>query len=105
MTTGMAGCDKDKTEIRRWLDWGRKHVEYLKVSRISTDPAPGKVDGSAHVIGNRGLVFLFNPDRKPLDGQFALTGSRSGCAARGLFASASSIRLRKRTCNSLLARP
>ena len=78
--------DKDKTEIRQWLDWGRKHVEYLKVRKDLTDwPAPGKVDGSAHVIGDRGLVFLFNPGRKPLDGQFALAEQSIGLRGPGPF--------------------
>ncbi len=59
--------DKDKAEIRKWLDWGRKNVEYLKVRKDLPDwPAPGKVDGSAHIVGDRGLVFLFNSGKTPL---------------------------------------
>jgi len=78
--------DKDKGEIRKWLDWGRKNVAYLKVRKDLPDwPAPGKVDGSAHVVGDRGLVFLFNPGKTPLQGEFALTEESIGLKGRGDF--------------------
>jgi hypothetical protein len=78
--------DKDKAEIRKWLDWGRKNVEYLKVRKDLPDwPAPGKVDGSAHILGDRGLVFLFNPGKAPLQGEFALTEESLGLKGKGPF--------------------
>ena len=78
--------NEDKAEIRRWLDWGRKNVEYLKVRKDLPDwPAAGKVDGSAHVVGDRGLVFLFNPGKAPLQGEFALTKESTGLNAKGAF--------------------
>jgi hypothetical protein len=78
--------DVDKAEIKKWLDWGRRNVEYLKVRKDLPDwPAADKVDGSAHIIGDRGLVFLFNPSEKPLSGEFALTAESIGLATAGNF--------------------
>ena len=78
--------DRDKAELRRWLDWGRRHVAYLKVRKDLPDwPAAGKVDGSAHVVGDRGLVFLFNPNPRPLAGSFTLDEGSIGLAVSGAF--------------------
>jgi hypothetical protein len=78
--------DADKQEIKRWLDWGRKNIVYLKVRRDLPDwPTPGKVDGSAHIVGDRGLVFLFNPDKTALYGEFTLTSESIGLKSRGEF--------------------
>ena len=82
--TGIPAADK--AEIRKWLDWGRKNVAYLKVRKDLPDwPAAGKVDGSAHIVGDRGLVFLFNPSSKPLPGEFALTRESIGLLCEGQF--------------------
>jgi hypothetical protein len=63
----------DKAEIRRWLDWGRKNVRYLEVRKdLPQWPEAGKVDGSAHIIEDRGLIFVFNPNPSALSGQFRL---------------------------------
>ena len=76
MPTKTGIPEKDKAEIRKWLDWGRKNVEYLEVRKDLPDwPAPGKVDGSAHIIRDRGYVFLFNPNAQALDGTFVLDDS------------------------------
>jgi hypothetical protein len=48
-------------------------------------PAAGKVDGSAHVVGERGFVFLFNPNSRTLPGQFALTEESIGLKGAGPF--------------------
>ena len=78
--------EADKAEIRRWLDWGRKNIEYLKVRKDLPDwPAPGKVDGSAHLVGDRGLIFLFNSGNTPLSGEFALTEEGIGLNGPGDF--------------------
>lgn len=75
--TGMS--EADKAEIRKWLDWGRKNIAYLKVRKDLPDwPARGTVDGSAHIVGDRGLVFLFNPNETVLAGRFALTEESIG---------------------------
>lgn len=76
--------DRDKAEIRRWLDWGRKNIAYLKVRRDLPDwPSPGKVDGSAHIVGDQGIVFLFNPNATATSGEFALTTEAIGLKAEG----------------------
>ncbi|MBM3272586.1 hypothetical protein FJY94_04925 [Candidatus Kaiserbacteria bacterium] len=77
---------EDKREIKKWLDWGRANIDYLFVRKDLPDwPAPGKVDGSAHIVGNRGLVFLFNPNDRPLAGQFTLTEQSIGIVGNGPF--------------------
>lgn len=78
--------EADKAEIRKWLHWGRKNIEYLKVRKDLPDwPAPGKIDGSAHLVGQRGFVFLFNPSRDPLQGAFALSDESIGLAGNGTY--------------------
>ncbi len=78
--------ETDKAEIRKWLDWGRKNVAYLKVRKDLPDwPTPNKVDGSSHLVGDRGFVFLFNPNRKSLDGEFTLDEQSIGLRERGKF--------------------
>ncbi|NLE99889.1 MAG: hypothetical protein GX601_02815 [Anaerolineales bacterium] len=73
-------------DIRRWIDWGREHIEYLQVRHDLFDwPQPGKVDGSAHLLGNQGLIFLFNPNQEPLEGALALTEEDIGLAAEGEY--------------------
>ncbi len=86
MPTKSGIPDRDKAEIRKWLDWGRKNVDYLKVRKDLPDwPAAGKVDGSAHLLGDRGLIFLFNPNKGDLRGEFALTGESIGLTREGSF--------------------
>jgi len=82
--TGMP--DADKAELRKWLDWGRKNIAYLQVRKDLPDwPAPGKVDGSAHIVGDRGLVFLFNPNKTALCGEFPITEEAIGLKGEGTF--------------------
>lgn len=69
----------DKAEIRKWLEWGRKHIEYLLVRKdFSQPPTAGKTDGSAHIIGDKGLVFLFNPNPHELAASFILDYESAG---------------------------
>ena len=78
--------ETDKAEIRKWLDWGRKNVAYLKVRKDLPDwPTPNKVDGSSHLVGDQGFVFLFNPNRKSLDAEFTLDEQSIGLRDRGNF--------------------
>ncbi|MFA5058879.1 MAG: hypothetical protein WC485_12250, partial [Opitutaceae bacterium] len=78
--------EEDKAELRRWFDWGRKHAEYLNVRKDLPDwPAPGKVDGSAHLLGDHGLVFLFNSGPKPLPAEFALSEESIGLTGGGSY--------------------
>lgn len=68
---GLPG--KDKADIRKWLDWGRRNIRYLQVRKdLPQWPESGKVDGSAHIVDDRGLVFLFNPNHQPITGRFRL---------------------------------
>jgi hypothetical protein len=76
--------DADKAEIRKWLDWGRANIEFLRVRHDLFDwPGKGKVDGSAHLIGDRGLIFLFNPAQVEQVAEFALTPESTGFTGAG----------------------
>jgi hypothetical protein len=66
----------DKQTIKKWLDWGQQNIRYLMVRKDLPDwPGAGKVDGFAHVIKDRGFIFLFNPNLKMLEGSFHLDQS------------------------------
>jgi len=57
----------DRAWLRRWLDWTVENKEYLRHTRtILGQPALGKVDGTSAIVGNRGFIFLFNPDARRL---------------------------------------
>lgn len=59
--------DADKKFFRHWIDWTRENREYLRHTRpILGQPAIGKVDGTAAMIGGKGFVFLFNPNARKL---------------------------------------
>jgi len=86
MPTKSGIPDEDKAEIRKWLDWGRKNIDYIMVRKDLPDwPAAGKVDGSAHICNDRGFVFLFNPNKNPLHGEFKLTEQSIGLKGKGAF--------------------
>ena len=64
---------EDKAWIRDWLDWTLKNKEYLRHTRtILQQPALGHVDGTAAILGDRGFLFLFNPNYRQLPAQFSL---------------------------------
>jgi hypothetical protein len=70
--TGIPAADK--AEIRKWLQWGRRNTEYLMVRHDLFDwPDPGRVDGSAHLRGDHGVVFLFNPAAAASQAELSLT--------------------------------
>jgi hypothetical protein len=76
--------DADRAEIRKWLDWGRVNVEYLLVRHDLFDwPGKGKVDGSAHLIADRGLIFLFNGTKDMQTAEFALAPESTGFTGTG----------------------
>jgi hypothetical protein len=63
----------DKAWIRDWLDWTVQNKEYLRHTRTILDqPALGHVDGTAAVAGDRGYLFLFNPNYKQMPAEFSL---------------------------------
>lgn len=77
---------KDKAEIRKWLDWGRRNARYLLVRKdLPQWPAAGKVDGSAHIVQDRGLVFLFNPNPKAMEARFHLDAEDIGLLSGSAF--------------------
>ncbi len=64
----------DRAIIRRWLDWSRENSNYLMVRRDLADwPSAGKTDGSAHIVNDRGFIFLFNPNAAPMKSRFILS--------------------------------
>jgi hypothetical protein len=63
----------DKTWIRDWLNWTIQHKEYVRHTRtILQQPAVGNVDGTSMIVGNRGYLFLFNPNYRSLTAAFHL---------------------------------
>jgi len=66
-------AEADRRWFRGWIDWTAKNKEYLRRTRpILGQPALGRVDGTAAVNGDRGFVFLFNPNAEPLKAEFTL---------------------------------
>jgi hypothetical protein len=67
---------EDQRWLRQWMDWTDEHRATLRHLRpIIGPPALGRVDGTAAIRGDRGFVFLFNPNYRPLDAQFTLDAS------------------------------
>lgn len=81
----------DKTWIRTWLRWTVDHKEFLRNTRtILSQPAMGRVDGTSAIIGNRGYLFLFNPNYQALSAEFRLDSSiglaeKSGFVLKELY--------------------
>ncbi len=64
---------EDRRFFRRWLDWADEHRTYLRHTRtILGQPALGQVDGTSAIVGDRGFVFLFNPNARRLTAEFVL---------------------------------
>lgn len=71
--------------IRHWLIWTTHHKEYLQHTRtILGQPAMGKADGTAMILRDRGYIFLFNPNYKPVSVSFALNNA-IGLTSRGSY--------------------
>ena len=67
---------EDKAWIRDWLAWTAQNKQYLLHTRtILQQPALGNVDGTAAIIGDRGFLFLFNPNYKQLPASLSLDES------------------------------
>ena len=72
--TSFAAADREW--LRRWLDWTVEHKEYLRNTRtILGQPSFGKIDGTSAILGNRGFIFLFNPDARRLTTSLRLDAS------------------------------
>jgi hypothetical protein len=65
--------EEDQRWFRHWIDWADANREYLRHTRtILGQPALGKTDGTAAIVGDRGYVFLFNPNGRRLPAEFPL---------------------------------
>jgi hypothetical protein len=68
--------EADKSWIRHWLEWTVANKDFLRNTRtILGQPAMDRVDGTASVVGDRGYLFLFNPNYKALSAHFRLDAS------------------------------
>lgn len=68
--------ETDKQWIRDWLHWAKKNKEFLRKTRtIMGQPGLGRVDGTSAIVGDRGFLFLFNPNYKALAAKFKLDES------------------------------
>jgi len=68
--------EADKKWFRDWLDFTDRNAEILRnVKPIIGQPMVGRVDGWAAFKGERGFVFLFNPNYRALEAEFALDRS------------------------------
>ena len=68
--------EEDKAWFRKWLDWTDENARFLRALRpIIGPPMAGRVDGTAAVVEDRGLVFLFNPNPGRLEARFKLDAS------------------------------
>jgi hypothetical protein len=80
-----AFSEADRRWFRRWLEWTELNKEYLRHTRtILGQPAFGKVDGTSALLGDRGYVFLFNPNGRRLSAQLALDAT-IGLKVQGRF--------------------
>ncbi|MBE3112766.1 MAG: hypothetical protein IMZ46_20020 [Acidobacteria bacterium] len=68
--------ENDKTWFRKWLDWTDENARFLHALRpIIGPPMAGRVDGTAAVVEDRGIVFLFNPNPGRKEARFKLDAS------------------------------
>ncbi|UWZ84142.1 alpha-amylase family protein [Occallatibacter riparius] len=73
----------DKAWIRKWLDWTVQNKQYLlHAQTILEQPAMGHVDGTSAIIGDRGFLFVFNPNYKQLPADIVLDESIGLTAGR-----------------------
>ncbi|HPS54381.1 MAG TPA: hypothetical protein PLP05_02175 [Sedimentisphaerales bacterium] len=50
-------------QLRKWKSWASQNIKYLK-DRVDLFGQPCRkngIDGTAHIIGDRGYIFIFNP--------------------------------------------
>jgi hypothetical protein len=68
-----AFTDEDKAFFKGWLDWADQNAGFLHALRpIIGPPMAGRVDGTAAIVEDRGLLFLFNPNPAPKTASFKL---------------------------------
>ncbi len=67
---------EDKAFFRWWFDWTDRNREILKnLHSIISQPAVGRIDGTAAIDRDHGYVFLFNPNHRKLAAEFVLDDS------------------------------
>jgi hypothetical protein len=80
-----AFSEADRRWFRHWLEWTEQNKEYLRHTRtILGQPAIGKVDGTSALLGDRGYLFLFNPNGRRLSARFTLDAT-IGLKVQGRF--------------------
>jgi hypothetical protein len=80
-----AFSEADRWWFRLWIDWTAVNKEFLRHTRpILGQPAIGKVDGTSAIVGDRGYIFLFNPNARAMAAEFALDAT-IGLAGQGRF--------------------
>jgi hypothetical protein len=68
-----AFSEADRKWFRTWIDWTDTNKEYLRHTRtIVGQPAIGRVDGTSAIVGDRGFIFLFNPNGRRMNAEFVL---------------------------------
>ena len=61
---GLA-LEDNRSFLKKWRAWATENHDYLKVKRDLFDcPGFNPIDGSAHVIKDRGFIFLFSSNHK-----------------------------------------
>jgi hypothetical protein len=55
------GLKANRDTLKKWRAWATKNYKYMKVKRDLFDcPGQNPVDGSSHIIKDRGFLFLFS---------------------------------------------
>jgi hypothetical protein len=80
---GSHFSEADRRWFRAWIDWTQENKDYLRHTRpILGPPALGRIDGTSAIVGNRGFIFLFNPNGRRLTADLTLDDS-IGLSVRG----------------------
>ncbi len=59
--------------LKKWRSWASEHIDYLLDRRCLFDCYGfTPLDGSAHILGDRGFLFLFNTSDAPAVGRIPL---------------------------------
>ena len=68
--------NEDKNWIRTWLQWTETHKEFLRHTQtILHQPQIGRLDGTSAIKGDRGFLFLYNPNYKALKDEIVIDKS------------------------------
>jgi hypothetical protein len=63
----------DQAWLTKWLEWSDANLSTLRRTRlILGEPALGKADGSAAIVGDHGYIFLYNPNGRKVEVSFNL---------------------------------